>query len=51
MATPTWVTEVLTILKKAGKVPAAHTGEATLTLNLHQGGINAAKLNIGETLK
>lgn len=51
MASPAWVQQILSILKKEGKVSAAHTGEAVLTLNLGQGGLNSAKITVSETVK
>jgi hypothetical protein len=51
MASPVWVQKVLAILKEQGKVPENHTGEAVLTLNIGQGGLNSAKITVTETIK
>lgn len=51
MAAPSWIAEILKILKTEGKVPQCHTGKVALELNLGQGGINTAELTIKETIK
>ena len=51
MSKPQWITSLLDEMKKAGKVPTAHTGKVTLVINVSQGSFQDCDLSVAEKIK